>query len=164
MIRPWMMPLAMSSVTVIGLRTWLLWPIDGRPTDWQRREAARMVGEKVEAVREVQAEALSFAWRLWFAPWTVWGPLSRRSLPASVHAATDAMVKPFSRRASGNVARLQAHAMRTAAQAIPTMAALPALSAPAKCRTTPRGVARAHCRSMSVRTCSSTLLASAGRQ
>lgn len=143
MTHPWMMPFAMSSATVIGLRTWLLWPIDGRPTDWQRREASRMVGEKVEAVREAQGEALSLAWRLWFAPWTVWGPLSGRSLPASVHAATDAMVKPFSRRASGNAARLQAHAMRTAAQAIPTMAVLPvlALAAPAKRSATSRGAA-----------------------
>jgi hypothetical protein len=128
---PWMMPLAISSATVIGLRTWLLWPIDGRPTDWQRREAARMVGEKVEAVRESQAEALALAWRLWFTPWAVWGPLSGRSLSTSVHAATDAMVKPFSRRAAGNATRLQAHAVRTAAQAIPTMTAL-ALAAPAK--------------------------------
>ncbi len=149
MTHPWMMPLAMSSATVIGLRTWLLWPVAGRPTDWQRQEASRMVGEKVEAVREAQAEALSLAWRLWFAPWTVWGPLSGRSLTSSMNAATDAMVKPFSRRASGNAARLQAHAMRTAVQAIPTMAALPALAlaAPAKRRATSRGTAAGRTRS-----------------
>jgi hypothetical protein len=59
------------------------------------------------------------------------------------------MVKPFSRRASGNAARLQAHAMRTAVQAIPTMAALPALAlaAPAKRRATSRGTAAGRTRS-----------------
>jgi hypothetical protein len=146
MTHPWMIPLAMSSATVIGLRSWLLWPVDGRPTDWQRQEAARMVGEKVEAVRESQTEALSLAWRLWFAPWTVWGPLSGRSLSSSMNAATDAMVKPFSRRAAGNAARLQAHAVRTAAQAIPTMAAL-TLAAPAKRRATSRGTAAGRAKS-----------------
>jgi hypothetical protein len=122
-----MIPLAMSSATVIGLRTWLLWPVEGRHSDWQKREAARMVGEKVEAVREAQAEALALAWRMWFVPWTVWGPLAGRSLSSSMNAATGAMVRPFSRRAAGNASRLQAHAMRTAAQALPAMAALPAL-------------------------------------
>ena len=51
MTNPWMFPLAMSSATVIGLRSWLLWPADGRHTDWQRREAARMVGVQLEAGR-----------------------------------------------------------------------------------------------------------------
>ena len=115
MLDPWMMPLAMSSATVIGLRGWLLWPVDGRHTDWQRREAARMVGEKFEAIRESQAEALSLAWRAWFMPWTLWSPLTGRMPSSSMAAATSAMVAPFSRRAAANATRLQARAVRTAA-------------------------------------------------
>ncbi len=111
---PWMMPLSMSSATVIGLRAWLLWPADGRHTDWQRREAARMVGEKLEAIRESQLEALSLAWRAWFMPWTLWHPLSGRAPTSSMAAATGAMVAPFSRRAAANARRLQARAVRTA--------------------------------------------------
>ena len=125
MINPWMIPLTISSATVIGLRTWLLWPLEGRHTDWQKREAARMVGEKVDAIRESQTEALALAWRMTFVPWTVWGPLAGRSLSSSMAAATDAMVAPFSRRAAGNATRLQAHAIRTAVQAWPAMAGLP---------------------------------------
>ena len=139
MTNPWMFPLAMSSATVIGLRSWLLWPADGRHTDWQRREAARMVGEKLEAVRESQAGAMALAWRLWFMPWTVWGPLSGRGLSSAMASATGALVEPFSRRAAGNATRLQARAVREAVQALPAMAALPGLAVASTRRSPTRG-------------------------
>jgi hypothetical protein len=74
----------------------------------------RRVGEKLEAIREAQLEALSTVWRASFMPSTVWGPLAGRSLPASMAAATEAVVAPFSRRAAGNATRLRARALRTA--------------------------------------------------
>jgi hypothetical protein len=112
-----MVPLAMSSANVIALRTMMLWPVDGRPTAWQRRESARMVGEKVDAVREAQMQAMSLAWRMCFAPWSMWTPGSGGSLQRSMHQATDAMVRPFSRRASANAKRLRARAVAPVLQA-----------------------------------------------
>ena len=64
MLNPWAAPLMMSSANVIAMRTWLMSPAGGRSSDWQRREAQRMVGEKLDAVRESQAEAMSLAMRM----------------------------------------------------------------------------------------------------
>ena len=123
MINPWMVPLAVSSANVIALRTMLLWPVDGRPTAWQRRESVRMVGEKVDAVREAQLQAISLAWRMCFAPWSMWTPGSGGSLHRSMHRATDAMVAPFSRRAGANAKRLRARAVAPVLQAMAAPAA-----------------------------------------
>ncbi|RPH42644.1 MAG: hypothetical protein EHM87_16220 [Burkholderiales bacterium] len=129
MLNPWMVPLTMTSANVIALRTWMMVPLEGRQTDWQRREAARMVDEKVEAVREAQAEALALAWKMCFTPWAVWGPLAGRSLPQAMASATDSMVRPFNRRAVGNAKRLQARAMQPALAAWTALPAF-ALAAP----------------------------------
>ncbi|MEI7445601.1 MAG: hypothetical protein WCK28_11975 [Burkholderiales bacterium] len=113
MFNPWLIPLAGASASVIAMRTWMMVPVGGRHTAWQRREAARMVNEKVEAAREAQAEAWLLAWRLAFAPWTVWGPLAGRTLHEAMAAATESMVEPFGRRASTNVRRLRARVAPT---------------------------------------------------
>jgi hypothetical protein len=118
LINPWMVPLAMSSANVIALRTMMLWPVDGRPDAWQRRESVRMVGEKLEAMRESQAQAMSLAWRMWFAPWSVWTPGDRGSVQRSVNRATASVVAPFSRRANANARRLQARAMAPVLEAM----------------------------------------------
>ena len=119
-----MAPLAISSASVIAMRTLLLWPATGRHTAWQRREGARMVAEKVDAVRESQTEALALAWRLCWMPWTVYGPLAGRSLHEAGVAAAESIAAPFSRRAAGNARRLQA---RVDASVPPVAALVPAL-------------------------------------
>lgn len=121
MINPWLIPLATSSASVIAMRTWMLVPVGGRPTAWQRREATRMVSEKVEAAREAQAEALFLAWRMAFAPWTVWGPLAGRSLHEAMAEATESMVEPFGRRASTNARRLRARIVTVAPPKAPVI-------------------------------------------
>jgi hypothetical protein len=115
---PWLAPLMMSSASVIAMRTWMLWPVDGRSTAWQRREAGRMVGEKLEAVREAQVEALALAWQAWFAPWSVWGPMAGRGLPQAMASATETMVRPFGRRAAANAKRLGTRAVATTLPAV----------------------------------------------
>lgn len=126
MLNPWTVPLMMSSANVIAMRTWLMIPAGGRSSGWQRREAQRMVGEKVDAVRESQAEVMSLAMRMWFTPWAVWGPMAGPDMHRAMAAATDPIVAPFSRRADANVRRLQARAMGPLA--LPAVA----IAAPAK--------------------------------
>lgn len=126
MLNPWLLPLATSSASVIAMRTWMMVPYTGQPTAWQRREAARMVSEKLEALREAQVEAMQLAWRLAFAPWTVWGPLAGRTLHEAMTAAAESMVEPFGRRASTNVRRLRARAGTMPRLPRPKRMALPA--------------------------------------
>ena len=131
MLNPWLVPLTMTSASVIAMRAWMMVPVSGRPTAWQRREAVRMVSEKLDAAREAQAEAIALAWRLTFAPWSVWGPLAGRSLHEAVAAATESVVAPFDRRATTNARRLRARAgvpMLAAMAAAPVAA--PLFSAP----------------------------------
>ena len=129
MLNPWAAPLMMSSASVIAMRTWLMIPAGGRSSDWQRREAQRMVGEKLDAVRESQAEAMSLAIRMWFTPWSVWGPMAGPDVHRAMAVATDPIVAPFARRADANVRRLQARAM---APLLAPEAMLDALAAPPK--------------------------------
>ena len=109
-LNPWAVPLMMSSASVIAMRTWMQIPAGGQPTAWQRREAARMVDEKVDAVRESQAEAVAIAMRVWFNPWAVWGPINGDGVHGLVAEATESMVAPFARRADANMKRLAARA------------------------------------------------------
>jgi hypothetical protein len=133
MTNPWLTPLMMSSANVIAMRTWMLWPAGGRLDDWQRRESKRMVDEKVAAVREAQLQAMSLAWQMCFAPWALWMPGSGQSPQQAMHAATDALVRPFSRRANANAARLGTRAARSAIEAwtAPAAAVMAAAGGPA---------------------------------
>ncbi|HYF58365.1 MAG TPA: hypothetical protein VEA81_05370 [Burkholderiaceae bacterium] len=128
MVPPWFAPLALASAGTIALRTMLMVPAGGRFTDWQRREAARMVDEKLAAVREAQLEAISVAWRMAFAPWTVWATIATDGPSVAMAAAAESMVEPFGRRASGNLRRLSARAMGAELAAMPL--ALAGLAAP----------------------------------
>lgn len=128
-MNPWAVPLMMSSASVIAMRTWMLIPAGGQPSAWQRREAARMVGEKVDAVRESQAEAMAIAMRVWFNPWAVWGPMATDGVHGVVAEAAESMVAPFARRADANMKRLAARAaepMRAVSWPVAALAAAPA--------------------------------------
>ena len=126
MLNPWAVPLMMSSANVIAMRTWMMIPAGGPSSDWQRREAQRMVGEKVDAVRASQAEAVSLAMRMGFTPWAVWGPMTGPDLHRAAAAATDPIVAPSTRRADAHVRRLQARAMAPLLAPAMTLAALAA--------------------------------------
>ena len=129
-LNPWAVPLMMSSASVIAMRTWMLIPAGGQPSAWQRREAERMVDEKVDAVRESQAEAVAIAMRVWFNPWAVWGPMNGDGVHGLVAEATESMVAPFARRADANMKRLAARAAEPLMGAAGPVAAL-AATAPA---------------------------------
>ena len=72
--------LATTSAQTIAMRTWLLWPRQGRLTPWQRREASNMVLEKLAALHEAQTHAALLMWRSALLPWTVAAPGSTAAL------------------------------------------------------------------------------------
>jgi hypothetical protein len=110
MINPLIAPLLMTSATTIALRTMMMWPVEGRHSSWQRKEAGRMVSEKLAAIQESQLEAMTLAWRATWMPWTVWTPGGYDS--RAVEQATGKLLEPFSGRAASNARRLTARAMR----------------------------------------------------
>jgi hypothetical protein len=129
MFNPWFGPLMFASASTIALRTMMMVPSAGGFSPWQRREAARMVDEKLEAVRESQAEALEFAMSAWTAPWRFWSLGQDGALRRLAGEATASMVAPFGRRAAGNARRLGARAIQPMLPAVPALAAMQAMQA-----------------------------------
>ena len=123
MFNPWFGPLLMASASTIALRSWLMTPVDGRYSAWQRREGARMVAEKVAAMQEAQLHALGLAWRMWFAPWTLFLPGDVPGTRRAMHRAGEEIARPFGRRAAANARRLAARASDPATAIAPVLAA-----------------------------------------
>lgn len=111
MFNPLYGPMMWASASTIAMRMWLMVPAGGRSSPWQRREASRMVTEKVAAVQESQARAAAMMWRMWFSPWTLWtDAASPRSRRAAERAAVQ-LTAPFARRAAANARRLRTRAI-----------------------------------------------------
>lgn len=123
MFNPWLGPLMLASASTIALRSKLMTPVDGRFSAWQRREGARMVAEKVAAVQEAQLAALALAWRMWFAPWTLFMPGDARGARRAMDRAGERIARPFGRRAAANAQRLAQRAADPANAIVPALAA-----------------------------------------
>jgi hypothetical protein len=123
LLDPLFPPLLMASATTIALRTMLMWPASGRLTDWQRREAGKMVHEKTVAVQESQAEVFAIAWAAMLTPWTIWA--GGQSGQQAFDRAATRILLPFSSRASSNARRLAVRVMRPMLDVAPIAAAAP---------------------------------------
>jgi hypothetical protein len=123
LLNPLLPPLMMASATTIALRTMLMWPASGRLTDWQRKEAGKMVREKAVAVQESQAEVFAIAWAAMLTPWTVWA--GGQSGQQAFDRAASRILQPFSSRASSNARRLAVRAMRPMLDVVPIAASAP---------------------------------------
>jgi hypothetical protein len=127
MFNPWFAPLMFSSASTIALRTLMMVPEGGKLSPWQQREAARMVDEKLAAVRESHALAVGLAVQAWMMPWLFWGPLGKAPL-RRMGEGTATVIAPFARRAEGNARRLGARAVLMPVAA-PALAAVRAATA-----------------------------------